>query len=192
MIPAWLEAYEQFLGPLNLNAGCALNHEESNPSQAWINLDRNPAVNPDMEHDLNVLPLPVGDNTFDCIMASHVLEHIDRDKFLPLIAEFHRILKPNGHLIGVTPYGMSDDAWECPMHKQLFTASTWMYAIRETYTGESHGKGADEGMPVRDWEIVQEIQVPYPEFQNDPEVTWKAKHWRNVIREIHVTLRAIK
>lgn len=192
MIPAWMDVYEPYLGALNLNAGCALNPEESNPSHMWVNLDFNPKVKPDVVHDLNVTPLPFGDNTFWCIMASHVLEHIDRDKFLPLVADFHRILIPGGVLIAVTPYGMSDDAWECPMHKQMFTENTWIYPIAETYRSESHGYGAEEGMPVRDWTQEQVIKVPYREFENDPEVEWKAAHWRNVIRELHVVLRAVK
>ena len=43
--------------------------------------------------------LPFADGTFDCIVTSEVLEHIQND--VAAIAEFHRVLKPGGTL-GVT------------------------------------------------------------------------------------------
>ena len=43
--------------------------------------------------------LPFPDNTFDCVVTSEVLEHIQSD--VAAIAELHRVLKPGGTL-GVT------------------------------------------------------------------------------------------
>ena len=43
--------------------------------------------------------LPFADGTFDCIVTSEVLEHIQND--VAAIAEFHRVLKPGG-MLGVT------------------------------------------------------------------------------------------
>lgn len=43
--------------------------------------------------------LPFDDNTFDCVVTSEVLEHIQND--VAAIAELHRVLKPGGYL-GVT------------------------------------------------------------------------------------------
>lgn len=43
--------------------------------------------------------LPFPDNTFDCVVTSEVLEHIQND--VAAIAELHRVLKPGGTL-GVT------------------------------------------------------------------------------------------
>jgi SAM-dependent methyltransferase len=43
--------------------------------------------------------LPFSDNTFDCVVTSEVLEHIQND--VAAIAELHRVLKPGGTL-GVT------------------------------------------------------------------------------------------
>ena len=45
--------------------------------------------------------LPFGDNTFDWVVCSEVLEHVpEREK---MISEFARVLKPNGILILTTP-----------------------------------------------------------------------------------------
>ena len=43
--------------------------------------------------------LPFADGTFDCVVTSEVLEHIQND--VAVIAELHRVLKPGGRL-GVT------------------------------------------------------------------------------------------
>jgi len=57
---------------------------------------------------------------------------------------------------------------------------------------DTAGNGADEGAPVRSWEMVQTILVPQKEFENDPDIEFKRKHWNNVIREMHVVLKAKK
>ncbi len=45
--------------------------------------------------------LPFKDSTFDLVTAFDVIEHIEDD--LSALAEFHRILKPGGHLLVYTP-----------------------------------------------------------------------------------------
>jgi SAM-dependent methyltransferase len=45
--------------------------------------------------------LPFEDNTFDAIVTSEVLEHIQND--VTAIAEFHRVLKPGGSLAVTVP-----------------------------------------------------------------------------------------
>lgn len=50
----------------------------------------------------DVYALPFAENTFDCIIASEIIEHtIDPQKF---IAALRRVLKPEGTLIISTPY----------------------------------------------------------------------------------------
>ncbi len=46
---------------------------------------------------------PINDASFDTIVMSHVLEHVESD-FLA-IRECHRILRPNGHLVVLSPGG---------------------------------------------------------------------------------------
>jgi SAM-dependent methyltransferase len=76
---------------MKLNVGCGETKKDG-----YVNLDWSPLVKPDVTHDLNVLPYPFPDNTFDLIEAYHVLEHLDKPFFI--MKEFHRILKPGGTL----------------------------------------------------------------------------------------------
>ncbi|SRR3989339_1018990 len=74
-----------------LNLGCGEDKKEG-----YVNLDWQALTNPDVTHDLNALPYPFPDNSFDLVEAFHVLEHLDKP-FL-VMKEMHRILKPGGTL----------------------------------------------------------------------------------------------
>lgn len=176
--------FGDYLGPSRLNLGCA-----SNPLETFINLDLDPRVAPDVVHDLETGTIPYPDDIFDTVFGSHVFEHIRN--FVPLVADIHRVLKPGGHLISVTPYCGSDDAWDCPHHVRAFSENTWHYLTPTLYHKqfEHAGRGAWQGEQYRPWTIVEVALVPYPEFIGDPDLEFKKKRWRNVIQEVHAVLR---
>jgi len=183
--PEFREFFGPFLGRDNLNVGCAWRHCEG-----FVNLDCDPRAQPDVVHDLESTPLPFADESFDCIFASHVLEHVQH--LVPLMEDFHRILRPGGFLIAVTPYGHSDDAWDSPHHVRAFTENTWTYFDQRLYSiQEGHaGYGAMQNYRA-DFRIVEIAVVPFDEFLNDPELEFKKKHWRNVIRELRAIVRKV-
>lgn len=167
-----------------LNIGCA-----SNRLDGFLNLDMDSRVNPDVQWDLERIPLPFPDNWFDCVLASHVMEHIPRQSLFPLVRDIHRILKPGGHFIAVTPYATADGAIEAPQHVNYFTENTWAYFTDQLYNNKnSAGFGARENHEYADWENISIVMVPFPEFVNDPEIEWKRRHYRNVIQELHAVL----
>ncbi len=193
MRDAAYEIYKKYFGPLILNVGSTKNHEQGRNGSRFVNLDMNPAVDADVTHDLRNTPLPFADNTFDTIIGSHIFEHIEKQLFLPVVADLHRILKPGGFLLSFTPYGTSFDAWENPHHLQCFTEATWFYVRDEMYQNpDDAGFGADQGQPTRKWEVEEITMVPWPEFAGDPEIEWKRKHLANVIRELQVVIKAVK
>ncbi len=49
----------------------------------------------------DALDLPYGDNTFDCVIASEILEHVPQDD--QAISELVRVLKPGGALAITVP-----------------------------------------------------------------------------------------
>lgn len=80
-----------------LNLGCGETKKEG-----YVNVDWQSLTNPDVIHDLNSLPYPFGDNSFDLIEAFHILEHLDKP--FVTMREIHRILKHGGKAIIKVPH----------------------------------------------------------------------------------------
>lgn len=56
---------------------------------------------PDVQR-VDMLAMPFDDETFDCVIANHVLEHVGNVE--RALGEIHRVLRPDGHAILQTPY----------------------------------------------------------------------------------------
>jgi SAM-dependent methyltransferase len=82
---------------LKLNLGCG-----KFPKKGYVNVDINPDFRPDIVADLNKYPYPFKKNSLDEVCMDHCLEHLG-DPFR-VLAEIHRILKPNGILIVRVPH----------------------------------------------------------------------------------------
>jgi predicted SAM-dependent methyltransferase len=67
-----------------------------------IRLDLDPAVHPDIVCSITDMR-PVVGNTVDAIWSSHNLEHLQRHEVPQALAEFIRVLKPNGLLLLTLP-----------------------------------------------------------------------------------------
>ncbi len=64
---------------------------------AECRLDCDPGCEPDVLASLVAMPM-VGDETFDRVFASHVVEHLHAHEAALALAECHRVLKPGGVL----------------------------------------------------------------------------------------------
>jgi SAM-dependent methyltransferase len=179
-------AFGPYLGTTRLNLGCASNYLDG-----FTNLDLDRRVDPDVLWDLEEGKLPFPAGSFESVFGSHVFEHVRN--FLPLVADIHRVLRPGGHLIAVTPYGSADGAWDSPHHVRGFSENTWYYTCPSLYhdTFEHAGRGAWQGETYKPWKIVQITLVPFVEFMGDPDLEFKKKHWRNVIQEVHAVLQKV-
>lgn len=187
------DLYGHYFGSNNLYIGCGNDREGTNNGHRWTNLDMNAKVHPDVLHNLNNMPLPFPDNEFDCVFSCHCLEHLDRMMFVECMADIHRILKPNGIFVGITPYGSSDCALGMPQHKQAFYELTWASIDPRIYQIPGQfGEYDDEGMPLRLWEQIEIHLVPKMEHAADPDLPWKARHLRNIIDDMHIVMKAVK
>lgn len=83
--------------PIRINLGSGKDRKEG-----FVNVDWDRATLPEVVHDLNSLPYPFPDNAASLIVASHVLEHLDRP--FAVMRELHRILAPDGILIVKVPH----------------------------------------------------------------------------------------
>lgn len=107
---------------LNLGSGRAYD-------QAWTNVDVTADTNPDVVHDLNVLPWPFDDDRFAEVQAIDVIEHLD-DAFAALV-ELHRVCKHAAQVRIVVPHFSSANAYTDPTHRRAFG-----YFSLDVLTGE--------------------------------------------------------
>ena len=109
-----------------LNLCCGFDYK-----QGWINADHKLAINKkDVEVDLENLPLPFEDNTFDYIYSSHTLEHINRE-IMGVFFELWRILKPNGILEIRVPHFSHTSALASPGHKKVFSIRSFFWIFEK-------------------------------------------------------------
>jgi predicted SAM-dependent methyltransferase len=87
-----------------LNLGCQVHHFDSQPDMEWINQD---VVGDDenikVELVCDAADLPLETNSIDFIYAGHLVEHFYPDTLAAAIRSWHRVLKPGGKLVIVTP-----------------------------------------------------------------------------------------
>lgn len=48
-------------------------------------------------------PIPLENESVDCIYAGHIIEHFEKQELIALMNEFKRVLKKGGHIILATP-----------------------------------------------------------------------------------------
>ena len=78
---------------MKLNLGCG-----EDTLHGYVNLDLAPADGVDVVADLEDGDLPFQDDSFDEVLASHVLAHLQRKTFHEALVELLRILRQGGRL----------------------------------------------------------------------------------------------
>lgn len=103
-----------------LDLGCGVNKRAG-----AFGVDANPAVNPDLVHDLNSIPFPLEDSTFDEIYLDNVLEHLI--DVVGTMEELHRVAKKGASVRIDVPYFRSRYAVLDPTHIHAFTVESFGY-----------------------------------------------------------------
>ena len=113
----------------SLLIGCGKNYTKQvqlNGKAEWAGeltkIDMNPNIGADLVWDMENLPLPFEDNTFDEIGCYNAMEHWGRQgdwrAWFAECAEYHRLLKPQGTIGIIVPIGL--DAFADPGHTRFF------------------------------------------------------------------------
>ena len=128
---------------MELLIGCGTNREKRfayNGAREWtdlVTLDMTAEVKPDVVHDLENLPLPFADDTFDGVYAFEVLEHTGRQGdwrfFFAQFSDFWRILKPGGLFVACVPKETSVWLFGDPGHTRVFSVRMLTYLDRSEY-----------------------------------------------------------
>ena len=104
---------------MKINLGCG----KRNFGKDWIHIDGG-----DYEHlhSKDIRKLPLEDGVADLIYASHVIEYFDREEIVPILKEWHRVLKPDGILrLAVPDFAVMAKLYEtnhshCDDHSQAY------------------------------------------------------------------------
>ncbi|KKM06936.1 hypothetical protein LCGC14_1738940, partial [marine sediment metagenome] len=91
----------------------------------------------DVAHDLNELPWPWLDNSFDFIEAWAVLEHLKLSLF-ESFDECWRIMRPGGRLRVKVPRWDAEVSWDDPSHRWKFTLHSFDYFDPDTKKGKTY------------------------------------------------------
>jgi len=96
-----------------------------------IGVDRNPDSRADVRCELDHFPYPFADNSFDELRAVHVIEHLS--DVIRAMEEFHRLVRPGGRVLLVTPHYTDFSSFCDPTHRWHLNS----YSFR--YFGPDHG-----------------------------------------------------
>lgn len=120
--------------------------------RGWQNLqtlDYNADHRPDVLHDLEKLPYPFDDDSFDEVHAYEVLEHTGQQGdwrfFFAQFSELWRVLKPGGYLAATCPDYRSMWALGDPSHKRVLCSGSLVFLDQLQYRQQIDGEPRPDG-----------------------------------------------
>lgn len=133
---------------MKLNVGCSW-PKGRYKSGEWINLDIVKGGRVDIVADASK-KIPLDTNSIDEIHCIHVLEHVTRDKYEPMLQEMYRVLKPGGHLYVETPdfKGTVDNLLAAFISGDTEAIHIWTTSVygKNERSGMAHHWGFYEGL----------------------------------------------
>lgn len=99
--------------------------------EAALKVDRNPSVSPDVVHDLDRVPWPFEDNSFDVIYCRDVIEHLQ--DVVRAMQEIHRIARPEATVHITTPHFSCANSYTDPTHRHHLGLFSFDYFTEDHY-----------------------------------------------------------
>lgn len=128
-----------------LDVGCGIRKHPGS-----IGIDRNPASRADVICDLDHIPYPFANNSFDSLRAIHVIEHLS--DVIRAMEEFHRLVRPGGRIRIETPHYTDFSSFCDPTHRSHLTSFSFRYF------GPDHG-GFGYYSPVKLKELSVRVKL---------------------------------
>lgn len=128
---------------LNIGAGNRIMKEAVNHDR----IQHRPEI--DVVWDLNELPWPWADESFDLVVARSVFEHL-RITLIESVNECWRILRPGGRMYLKVPHWQSDSSYMDPTHYWRFSLQIPTIFDPKTEYGRAYAFYTD-----RKWKIIK-------------------------------------
>jgi 2-polyprenyl-3-methyl-5-hydroxy-6-metoxy-1,4-benzoquinol methylase len=104
-------------------------------------------------HDLAASPLPFSSESFDVIVFTEVLEHLNFNP-LPLLSEFHRILRPKGVVYLTTPNLVS-----ASNRMLMIKGTSFMNPVEHLRWNLKPATGMSVGLHWREWTKEELVEL---------------------------------
>ena len=187
------------MGPnLKINLGCG-----QNPVPGYLNVDK--YGEPEILWDLEQFPWPWEDNSVEEILLTHVLEHIGEETgtHIKILKELYRICR-DGALVRITvPHPRHDDFMNDPTHVRVITP-----AGLRCFSKKKNREWAEKKLSNSPLALYHDIDFDISDILLDLDEPWlsryrkkeitdieldtAARQFNNVIKQVRITLKAVK
>jgi len=137
-----------------LNFGCGRKIKEG-----WVNVDIQKGGGIDKSFDFNKFPYPFKANTFDYVLLTEVLEHLDDIK--KVMNELWRLCKKNAVIEVFVPYWNHRVAHNAPDHKHYFNVRTFEVICEHNTQAEVNPENKFELLLVERLPAKLKRNIPY-------------------------------
>ena len=171
-----------FDGKRVLNLGCGFTVY---PAKNVVNLDKFDCCKPDVQWDLEKVPLPFDDESFDYVIANHVMEHIHN--WWELFKDCSRILKVGGVMDIFVPGMGSDSQLGYRDHVSFISPQSFYGVAGNNYrfaNAWAHDQNCEAAAQMR---LTSMTHIMAPAFKGMPQKIkmLAVKYLRNCVVEDH-------
>ncbi len=183
---------------MKLNLGCG-----SKKLAGYVNVDL--FGEPDVRHDLELLPWPWRDNSAEEVVLCHVLEHLGQTPaaFIGIMKELYRVCAPGALVRIFVPHPRHDEFLGDPTHVRAVTPHMLNLFSRRLNLEWSKMGASNSQLALYhnvDFELIETSNVLDERYARafeagqltGPALDDLARDRNNVVREIHMTLKVIK